>query len=136
MKLLAGGSKFLITLSSLVFLLLGFSQVSQACGFFHTMGGCGTCPVVNGTYVSSLKMIDNTFVPGVIIINAGDRLSWYNHDECAHTVTSDDGLFDSGSIGPGERYRHVFTTPGRYYYHSAFNPGMTGLVIVRGNCAE
>ena len=66
-------------------------------------------------------------------VEAGTTIEWRNRDPLAHTVTSDDGAFDSGEIGAESRWSHTFTTPGTYTYHCAPHPHMKATVVVRPN---
>ena len=61
---------------------------------------------------------------------ANGTITWVNGDTMAHTVTADDGSFDSGSIAPGAGWSYKFTKPGTFKYHCAPHPWMTGTVIV------
>jgi plastocyanin len=63
-------------------------------------------------------------------IRSGETVEWINRDPLEHTVTADDGSFDSGIIAERGRYRRTFVQPGRYPYHCTPHPQMTGVVIV------
>jgi plastocyanin len=65
-----------------------------------------------------------------VIIGVNNTVTWMNNDGTQHAVTSDSGLFDSGSILAGESWSYTFTTPGTYKYHCAYHYWMTGEVIV------
>ena len=65
-------------------------------------------------------------------VAAGTRVSWVNDDPTEHTVTSEDGSFDSGTIAPGEGFAVRFTEPGDYPYVCAIHPDMRGTVVVSG----
>lgn len=71
------------------------------------------------------------YTPARLEIAAGTVVEWTNHDPVPHTVTADDGSFDSGSIEPGATWRHRFDTPGTYPFVCAPHPFMRGSVIVR-----
>jgi plastocyanin len=71
------------------------------------------------------------FVPPVVNVTTGTTVTWSNKDQTVHTVTSDSGSFNSGSIGGGSGFSRVFTTPGTYEYHCTVHPYMTGTVIVK-----
>jgi plastocyanin len=71
------------------------------------------------------------FSKGTVEIEAGTTVEWRNQDPLAHTVTSDDGVFDSGELGPGSGWSRLFATPGTYTYHCAPHPQMTATVVVR-----
>jgi plastocyanin len=63
-------------------------------------------------------------------VRAGTRVRWENRDQVQHTVTADDGGFDSGLIEPGRSYERLFERPGEYPYHCTPHPFMTARVIV------
>ena len=71
------------------------------------------------------------FLPKVIQISAGETVEWTNRDGVIHTVSADDGAWDSGAIRPGATTRIRFSEPGRYPYHCGPHPFMKGIVIVR-----
>lgn len=78
---------------------------------------------------------DSAFSGKVIDINPGDTVVWTNTGTMAHTVTADNGSFDSGTLSSGARYSQTFTLPGTYPYYCKFHgsvggTGMAGLVRV------
>ena len=75
--------------------------------------------------------IDNyAFKAPSITVAPGTAVVWKNQDDDPHTVTADDGAFDSKGLGQGDTFRHVFTKPGKYPYHCSAHPYMKGTVIV------
>lgn len=84
-------------------------------------------PAEDGTRIEMRAL---QYQPTTIRIAAGTTVEWVNRDDVMHTVTADDGAFDSGDIGPGERWSRRFDTPGRYTYHCTPHPFMRGVVIV------
>jgi plastocyanin len=80
---------------------------------------------------------EEPYMPGSIIINNGDKVSWINTDVEAHTVTSglasstDRGKqFNSGLLNANQTFEHTFDKPGTYSYYCTIHPIMTGLVNV------
>ncbi len=75
---------------------------------------------------------DAAFAPRETVVAPGTRVTWTNTGpRNAHTVTADDGAFDSGAIGIGGTW--TWTAPPRpavLTYHCRFHPGMVGTVIV------
>lgn len=71
-----------------------------------------------------------TFVPPQISLSSGSTISWTNDDSITHTVTSDEGLFDSNSISPGYTWDNTFDSPGQFDYHCLIHPFMTGKIII------
>jgi plastocyanin len=86
--------------------------------------GDGT-PGVNEVWIKGMA-----FGPSTITISAGTTITWTNKDAVNHTVTSDNGLFDSGSITGNSTYSRQFSTPGTYPYHCTPHPAMTATVVV------
>jgi plastocyanin len=68
--------------------------------------------------------------PAEIRIRAGQTVAWLNHDPLVHTITADDGSWDSGDIRPGGTFLRTFAAPGRYTYHCRPHPQMRGVIIV------
>jgi plastocyanin len=60
----------------------------------------------------------------------GQSVRWTNQDGAAHTVTADDGAFDSGSLAGGKEFSFAFDGAGTYAYHCNIHPGMKGTVTV------
>lgn len=72
------------------------------------------------------------FNQATIEIPVGTTVTWTNNDAAPHTVTSDDGAFDSGSLDQGQTFSFTFTTPGQFAYHCNFHPGMQATIVVTG----
>jgi plastocyanin len=77
-----------------------------------------------------VRIANLSFDAKVIRVRAGATVRWVNQDQLQHSVTADNGGFDSGLIDPGHAYQRVFDRPGDYAYHCTPHPFMTGHVIV------
>lgn len=66
-----------------------------------------------------------------IAVRPGTYVLWVNEGEVVHSSTSDDGLWDSRLLAPGESYGRIFTEVGEHPYHCTPHPFMTGVVEVR-----
>lgn len=72
------------------------------------------------------------FQPQRIVVPAGATVTWTNHDEEPHVVTSaGDGFKSSPALDTGDRYSAVFARPGTYTYYCSIHPQMTGTIVVR-----
>jgi plastocyanin len=71
------------------------------------------------------------FRPGVLHVRPGTVVTFVNSDAEAHTVTAVDQTFDSGTLDPGQRWKHRFERPGRYVFECLYHPYMRGEVDVR-----
>lgn len=97
------------------------------------IAGCGSDDTGNGEAADpdSVVMKDIQFVPDTITVTAGSKVTWTNEDPVDHTVTADDGSFDSGNLGEGESFSYTFDSPGTYDYSCELHPpDMKGTVIV------
>ena len=83
-------------------------------------------PGANEVWIQSMA-----FNPGSITVTVNTTVTWTNKDGVAHTVTSNTGLFDSGTMNNGATYSHQFTTAGTYPYHCTPHPSMTATVTVQ-----
>ncbi len=72
----------------------------------------------------------NSFSPNPVEVNVGETVTWVNDDSGRHTVTSKDGIFDSGMMGKGESFSFTFDKAGEYPYFCAPHPNMVGTVVV------
>jgi plastocyanin len=69
-------------------------------------------------------------VPQHLDVLVGDAVTWTNDSVRTHTVTADDGSFDSGRFGPTQTYTRAFPAPGHMPYHCVLHPFITGDVDV------
>lgn len=70
------------------------------------------------------------YLPQSITIRAGETITWTNQDSAPHTVTADDGAFDSGNLTRNMVYTRTFTQTGVFSYTCTIHPSMIGLVRV------
>ncbi|MHB8753318.1 MAG: cupredoxin domain-containing protein, partial [Aggregatilineales bacterium] len=79
----------------------------------------------------------NHFAPAELSITTGTTVHFVNADTKVHTVTADDGSFDSGDLKPGAFFDHTFTQPGDIRYYCAYHGdkggvGMAAIMHVTG----
>jgi plastocyanin len=85
----------------------------------------------NMTPAAATVSIKNmAFNPGSLSVTAGATVTWTNSDTTIHTVTADDGSFNSGNIAIGATYSRAFSSAGTFSYHCTVHPEMTGKVVV------
>ena len=81
--------------------------------------------------------IDNfTFNPKQVTVKAGDTITWVNHDDIPHTVTSQTQAFRSKALDTDDKFSFTFATPGTYPYFCALHPQMTGTIVVEASAAK
>jgi plastocyanin len=76
------------------------------------------------------------FDPPQMTVQVGDTVDWKNEDIFSHTVTADDGSFDSGLIAPGGSWRMMFKMAGKIGYHCRPHPNMTAGLVVQATAAQ
>ena len=79
---------------------------------------------------SAAKIEGFAFHPDTIKVKAGQKVTWTNDDSTTHTVTADDGSFDSGSLPAGKAFSFTFAGPGTFKYHCSIHASMMGTVEV------
>jgi plastocyanin len=98
----------------------------------------GLCTVTTASAQSAatVNMTDDSFTKTQVQIAAGQSVVWMNGSSMVHTVTADDGSFDSGDIATGAPYSQEFDTPGTYPYYCQYHGdvggvGMSGVIVVQ-----
>jgi plastocyanin len=107
--------------------LVGVSAVSLSCSSSTSPSCSSNCVTIQ----------DFSFSPSTITIKVGTRVTWTNAGPSAHTATSDNGVWDTGTLGApsggggygggtaGGTYQFTFNTPGTYNYHCKIHPPST-----------
>jgi plastocyanin len=89
----------------------------------------GISPVLAKDQV--VKIVDFGFEPATITIPQYTSVTWEQTGSAEHTVTADDGSFDSGNLAKGDVFTNLFEVAGTYQYHCAIHPDrMKGTVVV------
>jgi plastocyanin len=70
------------------------------------------------------------FGPAEVRVRPGERVTWINCDEDAHTSTADGGEWSSPLLAPGDAFTQTFPEPGEFAYHCEPHQFMTGRVVV------
>jgi plastocyanin len=82
--------------------------------------GVGTALLAAGhASASSAARIDIhnfKYAPATLTVRVGTTVTWTNHDEDPHTVTSATGAFTSAGLSHDETFAQTFTRPGTYQY--------------------
>jgi plastocyanin/uncharacterized membrane protein len=70
-----------------------------------------------------------SFQPAELKVQPGEAVEFRNNDIFAHTVTADDGSFDSGLIQPGGTWKLTVSKPETIAYHCAPHPNMKAKLL-------
>ena len=74
--------------------------------------------------------VSNSFSPNPVEIKVGETVTWINDNSGRHTLTSKDGVFDSGMMGKGQSFSFTFDKAGEYPYFCEPHPNMVDTVVV------
>jgi plastocyanin len=72
-----------------------------------------------------------TFAPADLTVAPGTTVTWTNHDDIPHTVTSTDGAFRSHALDTDDSFSFTFEKTGSYRYFCSLHPHMVGTIRVR-----
>ena len=86
----------------------------------------GSVPGTSGgnstNYATRVSIENSSFNPADVTVMTGGAILWVNNDrEQVHTVTADDGSFDSGDLQPGSTFAFTFSIIGPHYYHCKYH---------------
>jgi plastocyanin len=89
-----------------------------------------TAPKAPGGAEVRVSLVDFEFQPKALKLAPGTTLVFVNQGQAPHTVTDNQGRFDSGVLAPGAEFRRTFTEPGTYAIYCRFHPYMVfGLAV-------
>lgn len=71
------------------------------------------------------------FHPQTITVSPGQKVTFTNRDQTAHTATASGSAFDTGTVNPGQSVTITLTHPGTYTYYCQFHAFMRGTIVVR-----
>ncbi len=81
--------------------------------------------------VGARALGNQAFAPNPATVPVGTTVTWTNNDTATHSVTSDTGAFDSGSLAPGAKFSFTFQTRATFPYHCSPHPTMVATVVVQ-----
>jgi len=92
----------------------------------------GSSPAPSGEAQRSekVKIVEFTYQPDPVVVQAGGKVIWQNQDTAPHTATADDGSFDTGTIEKGKIGSETFKEAGTFTYFCEIHPTMHGTVEV------
>jgi plastocyanin len=77
-----------------------------------------------------VEIVEFTYGPDPVTVQAGGKVIWLNEDTAPHTATADDGSFDTGTLERGKLKSETFKQAGTYPYFCEIHPTMHGTVEV------
>ena len=95
-----------------------------------SLGAVSQASEASGPFTTKVRILDFRFAPRRVEIGQGTAVVWRNRGDETHTSTSRTGLWDSGNIAPGDKFRRRFNDTGVFRYRCDIHPDMRGRVIV------
>lgn len=118
--------------------MIGYLAVLPNAGYststtHTTSGNAPTSVSVNIVPGAGGNTSSKGFSPSTIAVVMGvnNTVIWTNNDSSPHTVSANDGSFESGNLAPGQTYSYTFPAPGTYTYHCQYHPWMVATVVVK-----
>ncbi len=112
-----------------IIILIGvFGWVYFAKPSSQTATTTSTTSAVSG---KTIEIKDFKYAPATLTVKAGEKITVINRDASGHSVTADDGSFDSGVLTkdvPGTITAP--TKPGTYAFHCVPHPSIQGTLVV------
>jgi plastocyanin len=71
------------------------------------------------------------YQPATATVHVGQLVTFTNNSNAAHTVTAQNGAFDSQNIAIGSSWGFTPTKPGTYHYYCIYHTYMHGTLIVK-----
>jgi plastocyanin len=80
-----------------------------------------------------VSVVDNGYLPSQLTIAPGAHVTWANTGSEGHDVSGNGpgGMWQSGPLGPADRYQRPFVLAGNYDYWCSIHPEMRGRVVVQ-----
>lgn len=109
--------------------VLGLSGITAACGGDSDAGTAGASAAGSGDV---LTIEDFAYSPEPLVVDRDTVVRVVNNDDAPHTVTADDGSFDTGELGKGESKDLTVDGTGELAYHCEIHDYMQGVIRVSG----
>jgi len=125
-------------------LIAALGLVAAACGGDDDTGLPSTNPTA--TPVDHVTVVDSAFEPKSFEISINTEARWVQNGSLPHSVTADDGSFNSHPacsasdtsqcMKTGNEFKHTFTKAGTHAYYCLIHggkggSGMSGVIIVK-----
>lgn len=81
---------------------------------------------------STIRVAWSGIQPRTLTVRAGTEVHFHNANSSGSpcTVVSEDGSFESPTLGRAEGWHHIFAEPGTFAFHLKEQAGATGVVVV------
>lgn len=88
-------------------------------------------PAVKAVAAITVEIKNFTYTPRYFTVPPGATVAVRNNDQVIHTITADNGAFNTGNLAQGVPSTfQAPTKPGKYPFHCFHHPYMTGTLTV------
>ena len=95
--------------------------------------GSPTTTTTTGAPATGSTVTAKDFSLSSLTVKSGSTVTFENTGNATHTMTADDGAFDSGRVAPGSSATITApTAAGSYPFHCAIHSSMTATLTVEG----
>ena len=123
--------RILIPLVVLVAAAAVLSACSPPFAAACTPKGAATATAASTVKVVADSQKQGTYQPDPVTVQAGQSITWTWEDQGnQHSISADDGSFESCLQGAGSTFTATFAKAGTYPYHCSIHPQMKGSVTV------
>jgi plastocyanin len=105
----------------------GSTSTSPAAGSAAASAAGAAASAAGG---SAVEIKNFAFNPASLTASVGAKVTWTNQDTTGHTVTADDGSFDSKEFPNGQTFSQTFSKAGTFAYHCTIHTTMKGTIVV------
>lgn len=102
----------------------------RAAAFSAVIASAMLLPAATRAAGASVHIQNFAFAPATLAVVAGDTVTWTNADSSPHTITAENGAFDSGALDVGQSFSFTFTAPGTVAYLCDIHREMRGTIVV------
>jgi plastocyanin len=78
----------------------------------------------------TIAAVDTRYLVDAVTVASGDPLTFENRGPSHHTLTADDGRFDSGVLEAGETFTVALDGPREIAVHCEIHPTMRAVITV------
>jgi plastocyanin len=126
-----GVGRIFIGLVVLVAAAAALSACSPPFAAACTPKGAATATTASTVKVVADSQKQGAYQPNPVTVPASQSVTWTWEDQGnQHSVTADDGSFESCLQGAGSTFTTTFAKAGTYAYHCSIHPNMKGSVTV------
>lgn len=135
----------LLTVTATALIALGLAACGSSSGYGSSATGANSTTTTTtasaGEYGSTpsgetspgASVVAKDFSLTSASVAVGTQVTFENTGPSTHTMTADDGSFDTDRVAPGSSAKVTApSTPGSYTFHCKIHPSMTGTLTVTG----